>query len=66
MGFSHQDWHERQGRLVDINLDRIRFGHRMDSRKPLNVTSLGEERRATEKDQQQEDPGLAKYQRRLW
>lgn len=64
MGFSHRDWQEQQGRLIDINLDRLRFGHRMDPRKQLNVSYLGQQ--GPPEDQKPEDPGLAKYQLRLW
>jgi hypothetical protein len=39
MGFSQADWQEQHG--ININLDRVRFGHRIPPKKQLNVALLG-------------------------
>jgi len=64
MGYSRQDWLRDQGTLPGINLDAIRFGHRVERRKPLNVQpSPGSKPPRNKRD---DDEGYARHQLRLW
>jgi len=42
MGYSRGDWLRDQGIRPGIDLDRIRFGHRVERRETLNVVPLSE------------------------
>jgi hypothetical protein len=71
MGFSQSDWQAQQGK--NINLDRVRWGHRMEPRQQLNVPYQGQRGLVEQKRRKPptvppkpEDPGLARFQLRLW
>ncbi len=64
MGFSQADWQELQ-----INLDRIRFGHRVQRPPPIRLSFLPQAHPPTNrpsKTKPPEDPGYEKHQLRLW
>ena len=65
MGFSQADWQEHQ-----INLDRIRFGNRIQPRPPIHVPGLPnlDKPKPPLKDRKKadDDPGYARFQGRLW
>lgn len=75
MGFSQSDLAEQQGRFLD--LDKIRWGPRMQPRERMNVSFMGQpiadppqkkpppvsKRRKLPDDESSYD---VKYQRRLW
>jgi len=63
MGFSHQDRKEQRGRRPDVNLDRIRFGHRVDPRKKLSVSLPGQDAGEKEKPDVED---VSKHQLVLW
>jgi hypothetical protein len=76
MGYSHEDWLRDQGGLDGLNLDKIRFGHRQQRRDPLRITFMGQPvdvsgqptRPPAKKPRkaQDDDPGYARFQGRLW
>ncbi len=68
MGFSQADWQEYQ-----INLDRIRFGNRIQPRERLNVPFQGvrsdvpqKPQRPTKERKPPPEPGYERFQLRLW
>jgi hypothetical protein len=72
MGYSHDDWLRDQGRIPGINLDKIRFGYRVEPRKTLDVPYLGERDGRVELSRKKrdargaEEEGFKKFQLRLW
>ncbi len=64
MGYSKQDRLRDQGVLPGINLDAIRFGHRVERRKPLNVQPFPDPK--LQRKRRADDEGWAKQQLRLW
>lgn len=62
MGYSRQDWLRDQGILFD--LDRIRFGHRVERRKPLEIQPSPDQKPPRKR--RDDDEGHAKHQLRLW
>lgn len=63
MGFSQADWQELQ-----INLDRIRFGHRVQRPPPIRLSFLPQADAPKEpprKTKPPEDPGYERFQLRL-
>jgi hypothetical protein len=74
VGYSQDDWLRDQGLLPGINLHKIRFGHRVERRKPLEVSFMGQrvagkekpQERSTKREARIEDEGYAKFQLRLW
>ena len=70
MGYSREDWLADQGILPGLNLDRIRFGHRVERRPKLAITFMGQQYPGEEKPpprpKRDDDPGYERFQMRLW
>jgi hypothetical protein len=71
-GDSHDDWLRCQGLLPGINLDRIRFGRRVEKRPKIAITFMGQPLPGQEKQSSKlkrekgHDPGYELFQLRLW
>lgn len=65
MGFSKADWESLQ-----VNLDRIRFGSRIQPRPPIHVPGLPDLKKSQRREKRvkpPEEPSYdVTYQRRLW
>lgn len=73
MGYSHDDWLRDQGQLPGINLDKIRFGHRVERRPKLAISFMGvplpgEGKLAPKprRERREEGSGYEQFQMRLW
>lgn len=72
MGYSHSEWLADQGILPGLNLDKIRFGHRVQPRPRLAIMFMGQQYPGEEKPppkrkgKRDEAPGFERFQLRLW